>query len=133
MSSYDFINDEAQGANRVSGRLNRRRLEEAGGADYDDNRTATFGADDDFLREPAPAERQQSFSGMPDPEAEPPIRRAPPQAFLASNRAPMQAFPDVAQANLHTRRRPPAPAGAPPKKRGFFRKLWSAVRGRGRR
>lgn len=125
MSSYDFLNDEAQGANRISGRQNRRLLESSGEVDYDDNRTATFGADEgDFLKEPAQSEPQQ------DSWNDPPARRQPPQAFLSNNRGPALNFPSVQHNQMWTNRRP-APAGPAPKKRGFFKKLWSAVRGRG--
>lgn len=125
MSSYDFLNDEAQGANRISGRQNRRLLESAGEVDYDDNRTATFGADEgDFLKEPAQSEPQQ------DSWNDPPARRQPPQAFLSNNREPALNVPNVQHNQMWTNRRPP-PAGPAPKKRGFFKKLWSAVRGRG--
>jgi len=125
VSSYDFLNDEAQGANRISGRQNRRLLEGAGEADYDDNRTASFGADEgDFLKDPAQSEPQQ------DSWNDPPTRRQPPQAFLSNNREPALNVPNVQHNQMWTNRRPP-PAAPAPKKRGFFKKLWSAVRGRG--
>jgi hypothetical protein len=125
MSSYDFLNDEAQGANRISGRQNRRPLESAREGDYDDNRTATFGADEgDFLKDPAQSEPQQ------DSWNDPPARRQPPQAFLSNNREPALNVPNVQHNQMWTNRRPP-PAAPAPKKRGFFKKLWSAVRGRG--
>ena len=123
VSSYDFLNDEAQGANRISGRQNRRLLEGAGESDYDDNRTATFGADEgDFLKDPAQSEPQQASGD------DPPSWTAP--SFLSNNRGPALNFPSVQHNQMWTNRRP-APAGPAPKKRGFFKKLWSAVRGRG--
>jgi hypothetical protein len=104
VSSYDFLNEEAQGANR---------------------RTATFGADEgDFLKDPAQSEPQQ------DSWDDPPTRRQPPQAFLSNNREPALNFPNFQHNQMWTNRRP-APAGPAPKRRGFFKKLWSAVRGRG--
>jgi hypothetical protein len=126
VSSYDFLNDEAQGANRISGRQNRRLLEGAGEADYDDNRTASFGADEgDFLKDPAQSEPQQ------DSWNDPPTRRQPPQAFLSNNREPALNFANVQHNKMWMNRPSATPAGPAPKKRGFFKKLWSAVRGRG--
>ena len=125
VSSYDFLNDEAQGANRISGRQNRRLLEGAGEADYDDNRTASFGADEgDFLKDPAQSEPQQ------DSWNDPPTRRQPPQAFLSNNREPAPNVPDIQHNRMWMSRPSAPPAGPAPKKRGFFKKLWSAVRGR---
>lgn len=58
MSSYDYLDEEAQGSNRGGGRLNRRHLEAAEDPYYDANDNISRGAsfasrDDGFLRQPS--------------------------------------------------------------------------------
>jgi hypothetical protein len=169
MSSYGFLRDEAQGANRVSGRQNRRRLEGSGEADYGNDRRASFDSNEgDFLREPAesaPNEdaNQWQVTGLDrvlnveqdeqgedqfnanwmNNEFKAKVATSPPGYERGRDDQPFERdagddIPMVSQMLDAENGRPiggtapqAAPAGPKPKKRGFFKKLWSKIRGRG--
>lgn len=70
MSSYDYLNEEAQGSNRGGGRLNLRHLEAAEDPYYDADDNISRGAsiasrDDGFLRQPSQPPLDQDL----DPES----------------------------------------------------------------